>query len=282
MPLITFTGLPLLGKLRYVTDLVAALQAKIAEAKQTGLPGHNMSVVVHSDELLQIDPESYRTLALEKAVRGAQLAAVKRDLLRTTIVVLDSLSYIKGFRYQLYCEAKGLETPHCVVHVLNAVDTCLEWDARRGGAWDEALVRQLAMRYEEPNGATRWDAPLFAVAPSQGDALDADAVWDALVLRRAPPPNAATVVKPTAGNDFLQHLDASTAAVVRQVWQHQQSTPGGRVQVGPAVWVELPASVSMAQLQRVRRTFVALNRMRAIDVERITALFAAYLEQSLH
>lgn len=276
MPLVIFTGYASSGKTTCARRLAEALEARVA-AEGTG---HR--VVYHSDDTLGIARDAYRDAAAEKHARGAQMAAVKRHLSRSTIVILDTMAYIKGFRYQLYCEAKGLETPHCVVHVLNAVDTCLEWDARRGGAWDEALVRQLAMRYEEPNGATRWDAPLFAVAPSQGDALDADAVWDALVLRRAPPPNAATVVKPTAGNDFLQHLDASTAAVVRQVWQHQQSTPGGRVQVGPAVWVELPASVSMAQLQRVRRTFVALNRMRAIDVERITALFAAYLEQSLH
>lgn len=276
MPLVIFTGYASSGKTTCARGLVATLEARVA-AEGTG---HR--VVYHSDDTLGIVRDAYRDAAAEKHARGAQMAAVKRDLSRTTIVVLDTMAYIKGFRYQLYCEAKGLVTPHCVVHVLNAVDTCLEWNARRGGPWDAALVRQLAMRYEEPNGATRWDAPLFAVAPSQGDALDAGAVWDALVLRRAPPPNAATVVKPTAGNDFLQHLDASTSAVVRQVWQHQQTTPGGRVQVGSDVWVELPASVSMAQLQRVRRTFVALNRMRAVDVERVTALFAAYLEQSLH
>ena len=40
---------------------------------------------------------------------------MKRALGRDTIVVADGLNYIKGYRYQLYCEAKGLSTTNCVV-----------------------------------------------------------------------------------------------------------------------------------------------------------------------
>ena len=40
-----------------------------------------------------------------------------------TVVVLDSLNYIKGFRYQLYCAARTESTQHCVVRCVD-VDGC--------------------------------------------------------------------------------------------------------------------------------------------------------------
>jgi tRNA uridine 5-carbamoylmethylation protein Kti12 len=40
---------------------------------------------------------------------------VKRVLSRDDIVIADGLNYIKGFRYQLNCEAKAVQTTSCVV-----------------------------------------------------------------------------------------------------------------------------------------------------------------------
>ena len=57
----------------------------------------------------------YRTAKAEKDARAEEYSAVKRLLSRDDIVIADGLNYIKGFRYQLYCEAKALQTPSCVV-----------------------------------------------------------------------------------------------------------------------------------------------------------------------
>ena len=46
------------------------------------------------------------------------MAAVERALNRRTLVILDGMNYIKGFRYQLYCIARSLATAHCVASVL--------------------------------------------------------------------------------------------------------------------------------------------------------------------
>jgi tRNA uridine 5-carbamoylmethylation protein Kti12 len=55
-------------------------------------------------------------------------------------VIADSLNYIKGFRYELYCVARALKTPHCCVHVTCSGDVARAWDAARGGgAFGEAL-----------------------------------------------------------------------------------------------------------------------------------------------
>lgn len=285
MPLITFTGLPCSGKTTWAKKLVAELQSKIDNAASNNEPGHNYKIVYHSDETLGISHESYRESTPEKSARSAQMSAVKRDLSRTTFVILDSLSYIKGFRYQLYCEAKGMGTPHCVVHVVNSLDKCLEWNAATGQKWDPEVITQLQMRYEEPRNDTRWDSPLFElVSDYASETLPVDDMWNALVLKRAAPPNAATVVKPVSSNDYLQVLDQKTQDVIARVNQQQQISPGGGdFSLSDGLVVELPPrTVSIAQLQRVRRTFISLNRMRNLDADRITPLFVDYLNLSLN
>ena len=57
----------------------------------------------------------------EKAARGTFYSAIQRVLSKDDIVIADGMNYIKGFRYQLYCEAKALSTPHCVVSCLEGL-----------------------------------------------------------------------------------------------------------------------------------------------------------------
>ena len=35
------------------------------------------------------------------------------------IVIMDGMNYIKGFRYQMFCVAKNVPTPSCVVRSLD-------------------------------------------------------------------------------------------------------------------------------------------------------------------
>lgn len=282
MPLITFTGLPCSGKSKWAKELVSELEKRIEAAKESNAPGHNYNIVYHSDEGIGVNPESYKESATEKSARGAQMSAVKRDLSRSTFVILNSLSYIKGFRYQLFCEAKGVVTPHCVIHVVSSLDKCLERNKESGNKWSPELIEQLQMRYEEPREDARWDSPLFTlVTDYENETLPVDEIWDALVLKRPPPPNAATLVKPTSSNDFLQQLDTLTQNVITKILQHQQLSLGGQVVISKDLLIDLPVNkVSIAQLQRIRRTFISLNRMRQIEPDRITPLFVDYVNSS--
>lgn len=45
-------------------------------------------------------------------------ARVKRLLGRDSIVIVDGMNYIKGWRYQLWCESKEARTTSCVVWIL--------------------------------------------------------------------------------------------------------------------------------------------------------------------
>ena len=57
----------------------------------------------------------YDNARSEKMARGVAFARAKRALGRDTFVILDGMNYIKGVRYQLWCEAKAVGTTCCVV-----------------------------------------------------------------------------------------------------------------------------------------------------------------------
>lgn len=77
----------------------------------------HLSVIHINDQGLGLSRDVYREARSEKDARAAEYSAVKRALGRDTIVIADGLNYIKGFRYQLYCDAKAVQTPSCVVRV---------------------------------------------------------------------------------------------------------------------------------------------------------------------
>ena len=51
----------------------------------------------------------------EKNTRAAIKAECERFLTKDVLVIVDSMNYIKGYRYELFCIARTVRTPHCVV-----------------------------------------------------------------------------------------------------------------------------------------------------------------------
>jgi protein KTI12 len=54
----------------------------------------------------------------EKPARAALFTAMQRQMGQDTILIIDSLNYIKGFRYQMYCAARELKLRVCTVRPL--------------------------------------------------------------------------------------------------------------------------------------------------------------------
>ena len=181
----------------------------------------------------------YGTARAEKDARATLYSAVKRALGRDDVVVLDSGNYIKGWRYQLHCEAKNMGTPSCVVHVgttgeeatvLNDKNLAQQPDtsAQISGSgtsdpYDTQIHAELVMRFEEPNPLTRWDSPLFTV-PWSDPTPPLARLWEEMVepkdkdgARRVIKPNQATVLTPASAPGHLYVLDRVTQAVLAKV-----------------------------------------------------------------
>jgi len=116
--LILITGYPSSGKTHRTSQLLSYLSTRIA----TSTSPHTAHLTLHtiSDQTLSLPRSVYREARTEKDARAAAYSAVKRVLGRDAIVIADGLNYIKGFRYQLYCEAKAVQTPSCVVGFLSS------------------------------------------------------------------------------------------------------------------------------------------------------------------
>jgi protein KTI12 len=224
--LIIITGLPTSGKTTRANQLHAYLTEKIARTSPTKYRLHlisdtslAISRTVYDLSPAKLPAHSRSANASEKDARAALYAAVKRVLTDRDIVILDSPNYIKGWRYQLYCEAKAVRTPSVILQIGCSVDEAREAnearlkrkaqsdDARlvetenpgkdtenatlpseeskqeKGDAGEEPYAPEnwenLVFRYEEPNAMNRWDSPLFTLIRSEG-APETEATFDAL------------------------------------------------------------------------------------------------------
>lgn len=288
--LILISGYPSSGKTHRAHQLIQDFTRRISDSADP----HIARLKVHHvhDGTLGLSRDVYASAGPEKDARAAFSSAVNRLLAPDALVLADGPNYIKGFRYQLYCDAKAAHTPSCVVHVGTPVATCRRINdaalAAGSGAYQPDVFDNLVFRYEEPNGMNRWDAPLFTL-PFDDPDPPCDAIWAALVGSPGKPrlvvPNAATVLKPASEQDYLYELDRSTTDVIAAitVWQQDHSGEGGAsVKVpGTENTIELPLTApSLPQLQRLRRQFIQLNRNHTLSKTRVRALFVDYLNDA--
>ncbi|KAK6952890.1 hypothetical protein Daesc_005187 [Daldinia eschscholtzii] len=266
MPLIIVTGLPTSGKTTRAKQLHNYLSERIADSSSPAAAKYRLHLI--SDQTLSISRSVYDLSATpahtrsanasEKDARAAIYGATKRVLSDRDIVILDGLNYIKGWRYQLFCEAKAVRTPSCVLQIgctkekakevneerlrrrQDAVDAVKDKEEKNGEEREEEEEdpyepenwENLVFRYEEPNPMTRWDSPLFTLIWEDDEEQTKqvfDSLWDAIAgeARKLVRPNQATVQRTRdTGGDYLYVLDRETQEIVKRILD-QQSDDGG-------------------------------------------------------
>ena len=274
MPLVLLCGLPCSGKTSRAKEFVEYLKS------------HFPSTVVHllSDELPSNKDQCYTDSRQEKTVRAKLKSDVERLLNPECVVIADSLNYIKGYRYELYCVSKHLLTTHCVLLCETPVQSIKEWNSVREPAdsYSPHVLDALIMRFEAPDSRSRWDSPLFTMYPD--DPLPCEAICVAIFDRKAPPPNQSTQSQPLSETSFLHELDRLTQDVVRRIMAAQTtSIPGEQVTIeGCVEKVELPRHVTMAELRRARKQFISYTKLHPVsEHSTITALFVQYLNRTV-
>ncbi|KAI8880711.1 chromatin associated protein KTI12 [Backusella circina FSU 941] len=280
MPLIIVTGYPSSGKTQRVNEIKEYLVKRLDEEKKS------MRIHVINDESLHVIKDAYKDAREEKKARGAILSAVERLLSKDDIVIADGLNYIKGFRYQLYCVARAISTPHCVIHTGTPVKMAKDWNTARGSeGYDETVFDELVTRYEEPDDKNRWDSPLFTIMYDDKE-MPGDKIYDSAILKKALPPNLSTVSKPVSSTNYVYELDKCTLDIINKFVEGQKEFgAGGKPMAVPRATnkvINPSRTVTLSELRRHRKQFVALNNVRTtLDVDRLANLFVDYLNTNL-
>ncbi|KAF9219157.1 chromatin associated protein KTI12 [Gyrodon lividus] len=297
MALITISGYPCSGKSRRAAQIKEHLETRLAGPDYIG---PSLAVIVLSDDTLNIDRAAYNDSRSEKPARGTLFTAVQRHLSSGTIVIVDSLNYIKGFRYQIYCAARESKVRICTVYVLAPPEQCREWNKTRedGRAYAPETLDNLIQRYEEPSSMVRWDSPLFTVSWTDADVPASD-IWRAATAGIVKPPNTGTQVVAKAPSDALRTLESTSTSLVSALVSEQANSGslGGTLTLSltPTLKPRIalpPRNITLSELQRLKRQFVVLHK-RAITLgttekgavdwseESVAGKFVVYLEENL-
>jgi len=113
MALITISGYPCSGKTTRALQIKHFLVDFLKDPAYNG-PLRNVELI--SDDRLNFNRTVYDQSQSEKTARGALFAAMQRLMSLDTILIIDAMNYIKGFRYQMYCAAREMKLRFCTVH----------------------------------------------------------------------------------------------------------------------------------------------------------------------
>ncbi len=122
MALITISGYPSSGKTYRADQLKSYFDTRLSDPSYDG---PRFKVVVLSDHNLNIDRSVYGGVfwlltiletvfytfigsdsRKEKTARATLFSAIHKEIGKDTLLIVDSINYIKGFRYQIYCAAR--------------------------------------------------------------------------------------------------------------------------------------------------------------------------------
>jgi len=297
MALITISGYPSSGKTRRASQIKSHLESRLADPSYEG-PRFKVSLV--SDDILNISRDAYNDSKSEKPARGALFTAIQRQMGQDTILIVDGLNYIKGFRYQMYCAAREHKLRVCTVYVVATHDLCREWNSTRTDdrAYKPETLENLLVRFEEPSSMVRWDSPLFTVLWEEEDS-PVDDIWKAVTAGNVKAPHAGTQVVAKAPTDALHTLEQTTTSLVSSIMSEQASSSslGGpttlTISASLKPRISLPArNITLSELQRCKRQFVTVHKKAiilgstekgAVDwgEESVARKFVDYLQENL-
>ncbi|KAM4748944.1 protein KTI12 homolog [Rhinophrynus dorsalis] len=274
MPLVVLCGFPCSGKSSRALEL------------QEYLIQSGKKVFIIGDEALGVNRNDvYADSRKEKDVRGSLRAEVERKLNKEDVVILDSLNYIKGYRYELFCLIKHVQTPHCLIYCITAPEISSTWNQERdkNEQYTQEIFDALVQRFEAPDSRNRWDSPLFTV--HKEEKLPMEQICSAIFHRRAPPPNQSTQTQPLSSTNFLHELDKVTQDVVTAVLNAQKTSIPGDVIAVPGASerisfeMKLPRILNMSELRRLRQQFISYTKLHPNEnISQLANMFVQSLE----
>ena len=299
MALVVICGQPCSGKSTAALFLAEAL--KESESKQT--------VRIIDESSFHLDRnQSYANMTAEKNLRGVLRSEVDRSVSKDNIIIVDSLNSIKGYRYELWCLARGAGIRYCVLYCDAEETHCRKWNEERRekgeAAYDAEIFEDLVRRFERPDRRNRWDSPLFELWPHKdGIEKSSAAVSDAvsyLTKKVDSKTQDVKILQPTIATQSVRfseansryELDRATQEVTNAIVEAQSQALGGPIN-GVSLGQGLPTinisrSVGLPELRRLRRTFIKLTGQTSLsgppppsDADSAKRMFVDYLNREL-
>eukprot|EP00250_Pteridium_aquilinum_P006894 c16722_g1_i2 orf=70-972(+) len=296
MALVIICGQPCSGKSTAAACLIKALADPPLSTKLIDEPTLNLD-----------RNTSYSGMPAEKNLRGVLRSEVDRSVSKESIVIVDSLNSIKGYRYELWCIARAAGIRYCLLYCDADGDTCRTWNKGRLEqglpSYENSIFEDLVRRFEAPEKRNRWDSPLFHIKLGEGDISDVTpGIVEAVAFLRGTnertgrtsllQPTVATQNAHASDTNSLYELDRATQEVINVLIEAQAQGLGsalGRVDVGEGIpLINMHRAVGLPELRRHRRTFIKLAGQTSLsgppppsDAASAKRMFADYLNREL-
>ncbi|KAH7685221.1 protein KTI12 protein [Dioscorea alata] len=299
MALVVICGQPCSGKSTAASCLSEALLA--VEPKP-------MVRIIDETSLHLGRNQSYADMTVEKNLRGVLRSEVDRSLSKDSIIIVDSLNNIKGYRYELWCLARAAGIRYCVLFCDTEEDFCREWNKNRTdegeSSYDAVIFDDLIRRFEKPDKRNRWDSPLFELFPSKDGIKQTSEVISEAVsyltrkvdsktrdIRVLQPTIATQPAHATEANS-LYVMDKATQEVVNAIVEAQSRGLGGsvgRISLGQQLpTINIQRVVGLPELRNLRRTFIKLTGQSSLsgppppsDADSAKRMFVDYLNREI-
>lgn len=165
-------------------------------------------------------------------MRASLKSNVEKNLDQSRVVILDSMNYIKGYRYELYCLARNSMTTLCLVYCDTSKDIARQWceqmqleeakGDQEASVFPIDLFDDYASRMEFPNPAKRWDQPLFHLRADEPIPFDEIHAAISDTAKNKPKDPVSTKPEQQFDENFIQELDKRCQEIVNYVVQKQQ------------------------------------------------------------
>lgn len=265
MPLIILVGIPQTGKTRTSIRIKEYFESK------------SVNVVLINEEALGIEKiTAYSSNSQEKNLRAALKSNVERSLDCNTVVILDSLNYIKGYRYELFCIVRQTKTTQCVIYLDIPKTIACTWNT----VYPSELFDDLSNRIEIPTQKNKWDSPLIILRPDEE--IPFEQIFETVVHGRNLTENMATIKQPVLEQDYLHLVDQATHQTVEFILKAQEDYPEGCEVPVPLTqsFYTYQNKLSALQLKKLKQQFLKINKTKPGPVQKISENFIAYINSS--
>jgi protein KTI12 len=279
MPLLIICGKPGSGKTYRADELVSYYKQNHP----------SIEVVLINAEKFNINKENmYKTFAKEKELRAFFRSNINKSLTKDNLVIVDSLNYIKGLRYEMFCLARTAKSTYCVLYCDNDLNSCIEQNQKQENPqykFSEDLLKDLFSRMEMPNSSKRWDSPLYTVWPHEE--LPVEAIHGSLFkdVKKMKDP-VSTQMETKLDENYTYNVDKELndliKEVIKKINQNKQFLNQKTISVKRGnTEVSLNSKLTITKMKQAKTSFLKMNKNNPIkDSKKIAEAFLYFLQNA--